>query len=226
MKSWTNFHNAVILGLPSVTAFTGCKKLANALAFDIFEHIVKSVFSKKSTDVEKSFVHISGKDNNILSHIGGSIVFKLKKTYRSKRQEHREKCIRCFSTSKPCTDSNTEPSLTQVLDRGGLTYLTPSAMPILCGLEVGFREFFVQNVGNLCFGSYQSVLSDEVKCTFFEIASDCFVQESEKEQVFNDVVKLFFKIRCTNKLKKIFRRLHANKQVAKKQKSLRKQLKK
>ena len=226
MKSWTNFHKAAIVGFPSVTAFTGCKKSANALAFDVFEHVIEHVFCGNSRDAKKSPVHLSDKENDILSHIGGSIVFKLKKRYRSKRQEHREKCITCLRTSKPCNDLTTGPSLTQVLDRGGLTYLMPSAMPILSGLELGFREFFGQNAGKLVFTSYQSKLADVVKCSFFEITSACCVEEETKEEVFKDIVKLFFKIRCASKLRKIVRQLQAKKQITKKQKPLRKQLKK
>ena len=188
--------------------------------------IVNHTFSNTSEQMDKPAKPLSIKEHDILSYIGGSIISKLRRRYRSKRQENCEHCLRCLCTSKPSFDADIQPSLTEVLDRGGLTYLVSSALPIFTDLEETFRDFFKRNVGILSFENYNSQISDLATFTFFEITGEYSIPDQVKRDIFKDIVKLFFKIRCASQLHKIVRAFRAKKHVPRKQKALRPSLKK
>ena len=93
-------------------------------------------------------------------------------------------------------------SLTKILDRGGLTYITPTALLIFTDLECTFRDCFSKITGNVSQTNYKSRVSDEVTCSFYEATCESSVSDDVKEVVLTDVIKLFFEILCHSQFQK------------------------
>ena len=223
-KSLTIFHCAAVTGFPSIAAVTGCEKFAVLLALEMFTHLLERAFPPPQASTSPILaVHLSTRDRDIVSHIGGSIISKLKRRYKSHKQELHEECVGYLCRS--CGNSEAPMSLTKILDRGGLTYITPTALLIFTDLECTFRDCFNKITGNVSLTNYKSRVSDEVTCSFYEATCESSVSDDVKEVVLTDVIKLFFKIRCHNQLQKIVRTFRAKKNIARKQKPLRKCLK-
>ena len=169
---------------------------------------------------------LSSRDIDVVYHIGGSIVCKLRKRYRSRRQEDREECIEylCRGGSAP-DQPGASTSLTAVLDRGGLAHITATALTVFSYLECMFRNCFDKITSHMSPTYYQSRVIDAVTGTFYEATCESSVSDDVKESVLSDVIKLFFKIRCHSQLQKIFCTFRIRKNTARKQKPLRKSLK-
>ena len=227
-KSWTRFHQAAVNGFPGVGAVTGCAKFAMLLALEIFTHLLEIAFPPQPT-TNTLVTELSSTDIDIVSHIGGSIVCKLRKRYRSHKREDREECIESLCKHRGGGSVPDQPgastSLTTVLDRGGLTHITATALTVFNDLERTFRNCFDKITTDMSPKYYQSRVVDAVTCTFYEATCESSVSDDVKENVLSDVIKLFFKIRCHSQLQKIVRTFRIKKNTARKQKPLRKVLK-
>ena len=202
-KSWTNFYHAAVSGFPSIAAVTGCKKFGVLLAIETFSHLLEITFPQQRSTSKTPAFHLSARDCDVVSHIGGSIVSKLQRRYKRHKQDNREECISCLCNNS--ANPGTLTSLTEVLDRGGLKNFTQTASSIFVQLECTFRECFDSIKGNMSLSNYQSRVPDTVTCNFYESTCDSSFSEDVRDVVLSDVIKLIFKIRCHSQLQKIVR---------------------
>ena len=214
-------------GFPGIGAVTGCNKFATLLALEMFTHLLEIAFPPQPT-TDTLVAELSSRDIDVVSHIGGSIVCKLRKRYRSRKQEDREECVDylCSHRGGSAPDQpGASTSLTAVLDRGGLTHITATALTVFNDLERKFRNCFDKITSDMSPTYYQSRVVDAVTCTFYEATCESSISDDVKESVLSDVIKLFFKIRCHSQLQKIVRTFRIKKNTARKQKPFRKALK-
>ena len=204
---------------------TGCHKFSNLIALEVFDHLIAHLFPPTSSTSVRSNQVLLPRECDIVSHIGGSILSKLRKRYRAHRKQDCEECLSFLRSSKPVSKPGEIPSLTEVLDRGGLTYLNDSTKKMFNTLESAFRDCFGKNTGKMSLKFYQDRVTDMVVFNFNDITSDCGLSEHVKELVLTDIIKLFFKIRCYSSLRSTMQKFRTKKNVSKKQKSLRTSLK-
>ena len=137
-----------------------------------------------------STVPLSEREMDITAHIGGSIVFKLKKRYRACRKAKHEECILYLGRPQ---ESASATSLTTVLDRGGLVHLSAVASDVFVELETTFRECFCDSDRVMQLAKYMRRISDTVIRNFYEATCDSSVTDAVRDPVLGDVIKLFSK---------------------------------
>ena len=114
--------------------------------------------------------------------------------------------------------------LTRTLDRGGLIYLKPKISEMFWLLEC----LFCQASKNTKFSKYDYLTiccsNNEVLCAYFETLYEVEGTDELKEELLGSLVSLYFKIRIYQKCRVFMDQIRAQKQMAKKQKGLRKTL--
>ena len=223
-KSWNTFHRAAASGFPGIAAITGCSRFATLLALEVFSHLMEKASPVPPCGNNTTNNQLTDRDCDIVVYIGGSVVAKLHRRYSSIADGRNKKdCVACLKDNQNSYDIPT--SLTELLDRGGLTYISTIAISLFTELERKFRNCFDKLSGNVSLSTYRSAVIEEVTCIFIESTSQCNTSKETKDVVLTDVIKLYFKIRCHSQLRKIVRASRINKQLTKRQKSLRKTLK-
>lgn len=123
----------------------------------------------------------------------------------------------------------TDQSMTGVLNRGGLIFLSDDAKAFFCSLELKVREVCGDQQTCKCtysdFGQICS-MDDPLTSKFHALLYSVEVSDAVKEMIFCSITKLFFKVRVHHECKKYTEKLKASQaQAAFQKKSLRKTLK-
>ena len=116
-------------GFPGIGAVTGCNKFAMLLALEMFTLLLEIAFPPQPTT------------DTLVAELSYIVC----KRYRSRKQEDREKCVDylCSHRGGSAPDQpGASTSLTAVLDRGGLTHITTTALTVINDLERKLRNCF------------------------------------------------------------------------------------
>ena len=129
-------------------------------------------------------VQVTETDRDILHYIGGSIIHSIKKKISPNQpsKESHHDILQCFiCTDKPAA-VNQKKTLTELFDRGGLTYVKPSVVDFLEHLERNFRDTF-DTVSSSCTGDafVKQCLNNQVlTSTFYQLCYDCEADDIDK----------------------------------------------
>lgn len=207
-KAWTKFSKSCPDHIDSLTAVTGFHQGSTWLCLQLFEQMLDAnyiISAAKHGDCTDTDLGEDSKD--IVYHIGGSIVHKLKRRYmHMKSTDESEEMVQCLSHWSQENDDDSR--LTTALNRGGLIFLKETPKEFFVLLEKRIRSFFqmsttgtssnmIQNYTDMC------CQDREILAAFTEM-TELEVGDRSKEIVLVSILHLFFKIRvhheCRRKL--------------------------
>ena len=218
---WSKYHQLMKLGTPQVTAVTSNHALAVLLSFQVFQTLIDKATKEESTPLASNKNEVTPEEVDISAYIGGSIVFKLKKRYTASRNDSHNGVLTYFIDRSATEQPFSFPSLTSVKSRGGLINLTSPGRAIFQQLEVKFRYCYPEGRTQMSSDEFREAC--HVDCIF----TDHFPKTSMdvEQQVFKDMVLLYFKIRSYSTLQNRMEMFYYKSRQSKKQKALRKTLK-
>ena len=220
--------------MKSLNETTKCEKVSGWVALRVFKMLVAEAYARKE-EVAKTECPIRDEEKGTLKYIGGSVVKKIKqKILRFTKNDYRESEIQTLNalTCQPGESEMSETDMTAMLDRGGLTYIKPEVATVFYSAEVMFRKLagtgsVVKEVNDKDFVKV-CVGNDNITSCFFEALNDCemTIPTEVMESILVKILQLFFKIRIHHKMTTIMDKILLEENKAKKEKSLRKRLKK
>ena len=202
-QSWGRFHEAVVSNHSKITDITKSTELTSFLCLRLFEKLMNppslstttSLNIKSSSSTSKT----SSRKKDIVVYIGGSVVAKLRKA--AYRLSEGERSARLGVLSQLLsTDATRGDTLTDVLDRGGLTRIKPQIEHMFVCMEEVFAELFTGK-HNLAVSKFVSACcaTDDILCGFYETIYTSEADDTIKEQIFKNILSLYFKIRVHQK---------------------------
>ena len=216
-----------------ITKITRSEQLTLFLCRRIYDYLTKphQSSSSSSSDIQS----LSDEDKDIVNYIGGSVVSKLKKAAWQHASEKEERLVILRTLQATSGDKGTDHSsseskedvhskMTHTLDRGGLVYLKPEITQMFWLLEYLFCQ--ASKGTTFSKNDYLKVCcsNNEVLCAYFETVYEAEGTDELKEELLGSLVSLYFKIRIYQKCRVFMDQIRAQKQMAKKQKGLRKTL--
>jgi len=232
-KAWMNFHQEMVKHRRQLAAVTLSMRYSVMLALRMFEKLIELNYPDQTSSLPAKRRDITDIDIDVISYVGGSIIQRQKqKLHRMVDSDTKLNCtdilnsMHCLQSDSECEAS--KPGLTNILDRGGLIHLTENSKTFFLSLEVKFREFSQeskdhQSLSGTC---YEQFCTSDTEVTLnFEMAIQNN-NEREKEKMFVNIVKHFFKVRIHHECKVYMERYRTSKLTSKKNAGLRKSLKK
>ena len=147
-KAWTKYHAACMENLPLVADLTGSTKSAAWLCLSGFKELVELNYPLTSSSTERrhsSSTELSEQNRDVIHYIGGSILCKIKKRTAVLQDSQMKECLTECLSVMTCRENpegeNQEQSMTGLLNRGALIFLTPETKKLFELLELKFREF-------------------------------------------------------------------------------------
>ena len=218
-KAWSKYHMACTSNLTAMSHKLGLHRSDTFyLCTKVFEQTVKrnynSTANTKDSIAESEEPPLENTDKEILHYIGGSIVHSLKQKYlranKQNTQSHME-TLDCLlasehptetsTTSEHPTQTSTSATLTQLFDREGLSYIRESVLSVLELLEIRFRTQVASSQSTRRQFVRDSLEDRVLSSKFYNICYGGQAEEKTKEEVLQEFIKLFFKIRIHNKCK-------------------------
>lgn len=206
-------------GVPHITNITGDNKLTVWLCTNVFTHYTikkrerSSLCQSSVCSVQET---LSKEEEDIVHYIGGFVIAKLKKSSRAEDYTHL--CHMFVS------ESMEQHTLVAAKSRGRLTALTKDGKCIFVGLEEVFRNMYPASVVRMSCDEFITV------CQENSVIQDCFhsatdVLESKfKDQLFIDIVRLYFKVRVHQKCKIYLESVRRSQKMSHKDRALRTKL--
>ena len=141
-------------------------------------------------------------------------------------------CLAVLTVSDPeqetpsATVTSEARSMTQLLDRGGLTRIHPNISKVFLTLESIFRFLFNGPRQQLCFRTFLSEASksDLILACLYDQMYKVNATESTMEKIFHGIVKSYFTVRAHHKCKTFMDEHRRKTKKPKKEKALRKAL--
>ena len=232
-KAWSKYHMACTSNLTAMCHKLGLNRSDTFyLCTKVFEQAVKRNYSStantKDSIAESEEPPLENTDKEILHYIGGSIVHSLKqkclRANKQNTQSHME-TLDCLLASEHPTETSTSATLTQLFDRGGLSYIRESVLSVLELLEIRFRTQVASSQSTRRQFVRDSLEDRVLSSKFYNICYGGQAEDKTKEQVLQEFIKLFFKIRIHNKCKFFMDEYRNKHHLQSKKKSLRKNLK-
>ncbi|KAK7089070.1 hypothetical protein V1264_024168 [Littorina saxatilis] len=230
-RAFQKFHQAMLVELNVLPLEKLlCPFSATTMAFAVFELLLKRNYDLKKQTQSNNGDEVPEGEVGIVEHIAGFVLFNLKK--QAKRinnvaeRELVEDCLNALETPEVISTSKTNlPSLTQVLDRGGLTKPTQNICQMFVALEPIFRSTF-GDVQSFDFQIYFSkcVASDSVSTCLYEGLYKVNAKKNTKEKLLSGIVKVYFNVRVHHEYKVYMDRHKLSTKTGKQKKSLRKSL--
>ena len=226
--SWRSFHRAVFTETSQLHSITKSHAFSSWLCLKLFSHLLSHMFNRLPTCSPDIAKHCPEEDD-IVIYIGGSVVAKLKKAAYRLTDEEKGAHMDILNHLIDLSADNSSDSLTDILDRGGLIRLLPQVQAMFIEMECVFLELFSHS-GNtqVSVNKYRNecMNRDVILCGYYETTYASLTHNTVKMQILNKILSLYFRIRAYHKCRVYMEKYHQKKQIARKQKSLRKTLKK
>ncbi|KAK7481947.1 hypothetical protein BaRGS_00026855 [Batillaria attramentaria] len=225
-RATANFHKTLLVKIPYlVEEFGMVSGDIFLLCLTIFEHLKTINYGQTAAATDSKPDSVTSEERDILQYIGGSIVCSIKNklTASSHDQEGKLLLIASLCGEKPSQEGSSA-SLTSLLDRGGLTYVKPGVIQCMEMMEMEFRRHG-NNVSAREKFMGACMNNQDLTSTFYSCTYKCLATEEEREDIFENMLRLFFKIRIHHQCKVFMDKYRAKNQLSSKQKGIRKQLK-
>lgn len=206
--------------LTALTALTGSHQLTVWLALNVFELLLNQA-TESGHDASATMTEpLASEEADIVHYIGGFVIKKLSERCHSTEQ-------RDILTSF-VADSQAEPNtLLAAKSHGKLTNISSEARCMFVELEQVFKETVRPSIVNPS-GNKACFLK---ACESNKVIQDCFYNSTYgeehsqlKDEVFFDIISLYFTVRIHHKCKIIVDRVRARNKVSSKEKALRSKL--
>ena len=226
------WYKNTVIHHQDVSKITRSEQLTLFLCRRLFDCLTKQTQSSTPT-LDAQF--LSDEDKDIVNYIGGSVVSKLKKAAWQHTSEKEERLVilrtlqvthgdKAIDHSSSESKEDVHSKMTHTLDRGGLVYLKPKITEMFWLLEC----LFCQASKGTTFSKYDYMKvccsNNEVLCNYFETVYEAEGPDELKEELLGSLICLYFKIRIYQRCRVFMDKIRGQKQMAKKQKGLRKTL--
>lgn len=210
--SWTIFHkNLNTVNIRNLSPVDG-----RFLALEVFNSMLNRIWYKPVSQTESS--HILEEEHSVLAYIAGSNIKQLKNKVQL-QAESKVLQLLCCEESEACN-----ASLTCLMDRGGLTYITEGAFKVYNQLELVFRSTDSKD-------NYKKRVLESTMSSFDELVKnheDYDINEIPDEAIDNTlslIMDKYFTTRIHHRCKILSQAAVSAKKVGRQSKGLRKSLK-